>query len=241
MVLMIKTKKQTVKNFIFLSFVAGASAFATTSFAASVTDACPDIQSCAKAVGELLGQKYIFDSEVKGKVQATPNLELTKDNAEVVFTNILYLEHFARVPNGAPNTYQIVRDREARDMPVPLLKATQTEAPKLPNTWDLITLSYKATNAEVVDEIARSARSFMPANSRIIPYEAGGNLFITDSAQNIKKIYEIIVSMDQKPSAALRKRWEEHDRAGRRERHSKNSTEAATEEKPKPMPPGAVH
>src|SRR5689334_21878995 len=50
---------------------------------------CPDIVACANAVSALLGQKYVFDSDVKGALQSTPNVELTQKNAELLFTAML--------------------------------------------------------------------------------------------------------------------------------------------------------
>jgi len=173
---------------------------------------CTDIPACAKYVGELLGQKYIFSTETHGRMDATANLEINKDNAELLFTTMLNENGFTRVPLNEPNTFQIMRQRDARDSAIPLLKADKSHEPKLPNNWDMMTLEYKATNNDVVEHIARSSRAFMPANSRIIPDEVGGNVIITDSAANLKKIYELIKGMDMKPTVELKKQWEERRR-----------------------------
>ena len=49
----------------------------------------------------------------------------------------------------------------------------------------------------------------MPANSRIIPEEVSGMLLVTDTAPNLKKLYELIKDLDRKPSAELKKHWDE--------------------------------
>ena len=74
-------------------------------------------------------------------------------------------------------------------------------------TWDLYTMNYKASHPQAVDEIARTVRSFMPANSRVIGQELSGELLVTDTAPNLKKIYEIIRSNDVKPTPELLKKW----------------------------------
>ena len=202
-------------------------AFASSS---SFSEKCPDIPACAKAVGELTGQKYLYDGDVKGKVMATPNVELTKENAELLFTNMLNLEGFSRVPLGEAGSFQIIRQRDARDQAIPWVTSDQKHAPELPNNWDLYTMKYKATNPEVVEHLARMSRSFMPANSRIIPDEIAGILLITDTAMNLKKLYTIISGSDIKPSAAVRKKMDEEERArneARKEEHRENA-------KPKP-------
>lgn len=184
--------------------------------AKTFAESCPDIQTCANAVASILGQKYIFDSEVKGKIISTSNFELTKENAELLFTKALDMNRYARVPLSQPGMFQIMSQREARDSALPLIKSDQNTAPALPENWDLVTMQYQATHKEpgVVDNIARSVRSFMPANSRIIPVAMNGQLLITDSAPNLKKIYEIIKQMDVKPNpeVSLKKNKEEMKR-----------------------------
>jgi len=199
---------------------------------------CPDIAACAKVVGEMLGQKYIFDADVRGKVQATPNLELTRDNAELLFTNMLYLNGFSRVPLGQPNTFQIARQRDARDSAIPLVKADKNDSPDFPQSWDLMTLQYKAANPEAIEQIARTSRNFMPPNARIVPAELGGTLLITDAAPNLKKLYEIIRDLDQKPSPEMMKRWAEMEKTRRSEMGPKGPRrvlrDADPARKPKP-------
>ena len=175
-------------------------AFAITLSAVARADTfeskCPDIAPCARAVGELLGQKYVFDSDVKGLYHGTQNLELTRENAELLFTNMLNAEGYARVPLGEPGHFQIMRQKEARDGPLPMVECTQDRSPNLPPTWDLLTMRYKATHPEIVEDIARTSRSFMPANARIIPAENAGTVLVTDTAMNLKKLYAIIRDLD---------------------------------------------
>lgn len=181
--------------------------------AESFAERCPDIQTCAKVVGELLGQKYVFDSDVKGKMTATPNLELTKDNAELLFTNMLYILGFSRVPLGVPNSYQILRQRDARDAALVSYGATQKDAPEMPNNWDLATLKYKAANPEIVEEISRKMRNFMPPTTRIIPDENSGMILVTDAIPNLKKMYDLIKDIDTKPNPELKQKWADEKKA----------------------------
>ena len=201
-----------------LSLVAGLVFTSQCAFAANFAEQCPDVAVCAKAVGELLGQKYIFDGEVKGAIKATPNLELTKENAEVLFTNALNMNGFSRVPLAAKNTYQIMKQRDARDAAIPFAISDAKTAPTLPDTWDLYTMTYKASHPETVDQIARLTRSFMPANSRIVSAEWSGELMITDTAPNLKKIYELIKTNDVKPSAEMLKKWQHWELEGEKRR-----------------------
>ncbi|MCC7442200.1 MAG: hypothetical protein IT285_11235 [Bdellovibrionales bacterium] len=186
---------------------------------ASFSEKCPDIPTCAKVVGTMLDEKYIYlPDEMKGKVEGTPNLELTAGNAELLFTQMLHMQGYSRVPTGQPRTYQIMKTRDARDSAIPLFKADQKSNLNLPNTWDIVTLQYQATHKDAVEYMARSARSFMPANSRIIPSELSGQLLLTDAAINLRKLVEILRGLDQKPTAEMKRRWERGERENARPR-----------------------
>ncbi len=194
-------------------------------YADSFNEKCPDIQTCVKVVGEMLGQKYMFAEDIKGKVQATQNLELTRENAEWLFTYMLNLEGYTRVPLGLPNSFQVLRQRDAKDAALPLYEATAKKQPELPHNWDWFTVRYKATNPEAVEQISRVVRNFMPPNTRVIPNELSGTLLITDSVPNLKKIYNIIKDLDQKPSVQMQKKWEEEAKRKKAELSNKMSEE----------------
>lgn len=217
-----------------LALVMGSILLSHSAGAATFAEKCPDIATCAKVVGVLLGQKYLFDADVKGKVEATSNLELTQENAENLFTGMLNINGFSRVPSGVENTYQILRQRDARDQAIPTVSASQKETPQLPNNWDLYTLKYQATHPDSVENIARTSRSFMPANARVIPVEVSGTLLITDTAINLKKLYGIIKDLDRKPSAEMKKRWEEEAKARRAEMMMRKKSEEMHAAKPVP-------
>jgi hypothetical protein len=174
----------------------------------SFNEKCPDIQKCADLISELLGQKYVYDADVKGKAIGTPNLEITKENAEALFTNLLFLNGYTRVPSGVPGVYQIVREKDARDSAIPVVRTDfNAKDIPLPDNWDLYTMIYKAKNADSVESTARLIRSFMPATSRVMSMDLSGSVSVTDSAMNIKKLYQLIHDNDQKPTAEMKKKW----------------------------------
>lgn len=169
---------------------------------------CSEIVSCAAVVSEMTGQKYLFDQDIQGGASASANLEMTRENAELLFTALLNINGFMRQPLDEPNTYLIVRQRDGRDGPIPILEASVATAPVFLNTWDFATLKYKATNPESVEDLARLLRSFMPANSRIIPSDLGGFVYVTAGMPDLKRIYEMLKTHDQrlKPSAVMKKK-----------------------------------
>jgi type II secretory pathway component GspD/PulD (secretin) len=172
------------------------------SAAALVKDQCANLEKCANAVAELTGTKYVFDGkELAGlKVAATPNYELTKENAEEVFTQMLEQNEFTRLPLGEEKAYTIVRSRVARDSALPIYSGDSQYLPKLPQHWDLSTVRYRAQTTELVEDLARTMRSFLPANARVIPYPSSGTLLITAPNPIIRNVLSHIQALDVKLS-----------------------------------------
>jgi type II secretory pathway component GspD/PulD (secretin) len=170
--------------------------------AAAVKDACANLEKCANAIAELTGTKYVFDGkELAGmKIAATANFELTKENAEEVFTLMLEQNEYTRLPLGEEKAYTIIRSRNARDSALPIYTGDSTNLPKLPQHWDLSTARYRAQTPELVDHLARNMRSFLPANSRVIPDENSGTLLITAPNPIIRNVLNHIQALDVKLS-----------------------------------------
>jgi len=197
---------------------------------------CSGITDCVAAVSEILGQRYVYDGGVQGSLKATPNLTLNRDNAEVLFTYLLHSNGYSRVPLGSSQTYSIQKERDARDSAIPMVMADSKRPPELPNNWDMYTMIYHADNTEYVDELARLSRSFMPANSRIIPIESSGGLAVTDNAANLRKIYDILRNGDVRPTPSVKKRLEEREKISIQERLIRANHESSQQKVPQPAP-----
>lgn len=205
-------------------------------FAATVAEKCPDIVSCAKATAEITKQKYIFDADVKAKFESAGAIELTPENAEILFTSMLNTAGFSRVPIGTDGVYQIMRQRDAREQAIPVFEATQSQAPNLPNHWDIVMLKYKATYPETVEEVVRATRSFLPASARIIPHAGTGTVWITESAINLKRIYNLFKDMDT-PLTPAQKKARNDKRRQAFERRMNVSPEVSLADASKPKEP----
>ena len=191
----------------------------------SVKAKCPDLEKCAHAVAALTGTKLVFDPGLlKGAVGATENFELTKENAEVVFTQMLDQNALTRVPLADANAYTILRQRDARDSALPRFDADSKTTPDIPKTWDLGTLRYRLAHPELAEPIARTLRSFLPASSRVIPEELSGHLIIVASFPILANVLNLAQSMDVKPSGPALKHMEEKRKAAREaERRSRET------------------
>lgn len=197
---------------VLIPLTLGMAAMDTCALADSFMQKCPDLVTCTKSVSELTGDHYLYDADLKGTVQASPNTELTRENAVLLYTTALNASGLTRVPLPEPHTYQIMRQRDARDSAIALVVADAHTAPDLPDNWDIYTLKFKLAHREVAEAIARNTRSFMPAAARIIPVQLVGEMLVTDTALNLKKLYLIIKDMDRALTPEMKKEWKEREK-----------------------------
>jgi general secretion pathway protein D len=147
-----------------------------------------DIMDIARTLGKLTGKNFIYDKDVKGRISLISNSPITVGDAWRAFLTALDMSGFALIPSG--KYLRIARNRDARD------KQLQTYAGEFsPNTDALITriFSLKYITA---DEVARTFRSFMPANSRIMAYDQTNTVIVTDTGANIGKLAKMLEILD---------------------------------------------
>jgi general secretion pathway protein D len=147
-----------------------------------------DIMDIARTLGKLTGKNFIYDKDVKGRISLISNSPITVGDAWRAFLTSLDMSGFALIPSG--KYLRIARNRDARD------KQLQTYAGNFsPNTDALITriFSLKYITA---DEVARTFRSFMPANSRIMSYDQTNTVIVTDTGANIGKLGKMLEILD---------------------------------------------
>jgi len=147
-----------------------------------------DIMDIAKALGKLTGKNFILDKDVKGRVTIISNAPITVGDAWKAFLTALDMNGFALIPSG--KYIRIARQRDARDKQLKTYTGDFS-----PDTDALITRLFplKYLSAE---EVARNFRSFMPANSRIIPYEQTNTVIVTDTGSNIAKLQKLLEILD---------------------------------------------
>ncbi|MBC7692452.1 MAG: type II secretion system secretin GspD [Methylotenera sp.] len=147
-----------------------------------------DILDIAKALGKLTGKNFILDKDVKGRITIISNSPVTVSDAWKAFLTALDMNGFALIPSG--KFTRIARQRDARDKQLKTYTGDYS-----PDTDALITRLFplKYLSAE---EVARNFRSFMPANSRIIPYEQTNTVIVTDTGSNIAKLNKLLEILD---------------------------------------------
>jgi general secretion pathway protein D len=147
-----------------------------------------DIMDIAKTLGRLTGKNFIFDKDVKGRISIVSNSPITVGDAWKAFLTALDMNGFALIPSG--KYIRIARQRDARDKQLKTYTGDYS-----PDTDALITRVFPLKYIDA-EEVARTFRSFMPANSRIIPYEQTNTVIVTDTGSNIAKLNKMLEILD---------------------------------------------
>lgn len=147
-----------------------------------------DILDIAKTLGRLTGKNFILDKDVKGRVTIISNSPITVGDAWKAFLTALDMSGFALIPSG--KYIRIARQRDARDKQLKTYTGEHS-----PDTDALITRVFRLKYIDA-EEVARTFRSFMPANSRIIPYDQTNTVIVTDTGSNISKLEKMLEILD---------------------------------------------
>lgn len=179
------------------------------SFAAN----CTDLKSCAKVMNELFSQNYVWDSSLDGlKFPSGNEIELTKQTGEITFTALLDQNSLSRAPVGDGKNFRIVKSAHRKEMETPKFDASFDVEPKLPETWDMVTLCYKTKSPEVAPYIEQMYRLHLPRESRMQADENTSSIIITAPAPTVRHMYKMIKDADQPLTPAMKekmRKWEE--------------------------------
>lgn len=153
-------------------------------------------------VGRLLGKPIasggVWGEDLKGSVTLYLRRPLSEDQLTDLLHRMLMDNNYSIVDAPAGNGWVVVRTREARDLAIPVF-----DMDKVPDSSRLVT-AYRSLKFADSEFVARMMRSFMPAQSRMIP-SGRSQLLVTDTGSNIRKLSWLISKMDQ-PEMAKKQR-----------------------------------
>lgn len=147
-----------------------------------------EIMDIAKTLGKLTGKNFILDKNVKGRVTIISNSPITVGDAWKAFLTALDINGFTLIPSG--KYIRVARQRDARDKQLRTYTGSFS-----PNTDAMITRVFQLRYIGS-EEVARTFRSFMPANSRIIPHEQTNTVIVTDTGANVEKLAKMLEILD---------------------------------------------
>jgi len=168
-----------------------------TAFSASVTlnlkDA--DINALIGTVAEVTGTNFIVDPRVKGKVTVVSSKPMESDEVYQVFLSILKVHGFAAVPSGS--VVKVVPDVNAKAEGVP------TATDKMPGRGDEVVTRVIEVNNVSAAQLVPILRPLVPQQGHMAAYPGTNLLIVSDRAENIERLVEIVRRMDQQSDSEI--------------------------------------
>jgi general secretion pathway protein D len=147
-----------------------------------------DISTMVKFISDLTGKNFVLDDRVKGKVSIFSPSKLSIEEAYNVFTSVLELKGFAVVPSG--KVLKVIPSAGVKTTGFTLLPSGERPP---------VNESYIAQVIKLENISAQEALPFLqPLVSKDGNISAFGstNLLVLDSAINLRKIQDILETID---------------------------------------------
>lgn len=201
------------------------SALMLLSFSVSAND-CAEIKKCIEVVSKLTGKKYMYDPKtIKGTLESSSNVQFTAENADTLFTYVLDLNAYSRIPTAEKDTYMIVDSRDIRYQNLPMIITDTNTPPVVTPNYDFYMMTYKFKNFKhgQVGGVANSLRPFMSRYARVI--EMGDTIVIQENAAKLANFFQIIKKADRELSAEEIAKNKAREMARNKERENKFKSE----------------
>lgn len=149
-----------------------------------------EIGSIIKIFSKKTKRNYILDERVKGKVSIFLPSKVSDSEATRILDAILALKGFTIVPVGG-NVYKVIPSKEARKTTIPTVTENGDEDPTATVVTRLVRLNYVGA-----EDLQNLLGQLVSQDGLITAYARSNSLVIIDYADNIKRITDIIDSID---------------------------------------------
>ncbi|MBV1776415.1 type II secretion system secretin GspD [Burkholderiaceae bacterium DAT-1] len=156
------------------------------------------LESVAKAISLITGKNFVLDQRAKGNLNVISSSPVDKKDAYPIFLAALRQLNFTVVemPNGVA---KIIPEDQAKTHYSPTYKRKD----KVAASGDrIITQIYPLKHESAVQMLA-ILRPLVTVNNQIAAYTGSNSLVITDYADNVKRISDIIGTIDQPSDAEI--------------------------------------
>lgn len=153
-----------------------------------------DISALIKTVSEHTGKNFVIDPRVKGKVTVISAHPMDEEEFYHVFLSILEVHGFSTVPSG--NVIKIVPDVKAKQAGIPTITSVRDANDQM------VTQVIQIENV-AASQLVPILRPLIPQQGHLAAYPATNVLIISDRANNVKRINQIINRIDQVSDSAI--------------------------------------
>lgn len=149
-----------------------------------------DIRSFVEQVSDITGYSFIVDPRVKGKVTVVSTAEMTREEIYDMFQAVMRVHGFAAIHSGA--VIKIVPTQGAKQDNVPLTT-------KRLDNEEIVTRVISVQNTNAV-ELVPILRPMVPQYGHLAAVTSANALIISDHANNIQRIIDIVKRIDSAES-----------------------------------------
>lgn len=149
-----------------------------------------DIRTFIEQVSDITGYSFIVDPRVKGEVTVVSNTEMSSDDIFDMFQSVLRIHGYAAVKTG--NVVKIVPTQGAKQEDLPLTSGGLSNEKMVTRV-----IPVENTNAT---ELVPILRPMVPQYGHLAAVSSANALIISDHANNIGRIIEIIRRIDSAES-----------------------------------------
>lgn len=153
-----------------------------------------DISALVSEVAEATGKNFVVDPRVKGTITVISSKPLSADGLYELFLGVLGVNGFAAVGNGG--VIKIVPDSNAKQMAVPVDVDFRQKGEAL------VTRVIALENGNAV-ELVPVLRPMMPQFAHLAAIPAANALVVSDHANNVERLVDIIRQLDGSDSEQL--------------------------------------
>lgn len=148
-----------------------------------------DIESTIKAVGVITGKNFVIDPKVKGTINIVSNQPVSRDLIYQILLSALRQQGFTAIDNGS--IVKIMPENDAKTQSVLVLKRRGKAG------GDQIVTQAWALQHESASQLANTLRPLVSASNLITAYPGNNTLIITDYADNVARIRQVVEEIDQ--------------------------------------------
>jgi general secretion pathway protein D len=156
-----------------------------------------DLEAVVRAIGQFTGRQFVIDPRVKGTINLVTERPVTRQQAYEQLLSALRLQGFTIVESPQPGGIARILPEADAKLQGGRVVAPSTAAPR----GDQIVTQVFQLSYESATNMVPILRPLIAPNNTISAYGPGNSLVITDYADNLRRIAQIIAAIDQ-PGAA---------------------------------------
>jgi len=149
-----------------------------------------ELAAVIEAIAKLTNKNFIYDDRVRGRVTIVSPTQVTVEQAYAVFESVLQVKGFSTVP-GPGGVIKVVPIREVKESSI----ETVGEGAPRPNRDHFVTRLIPLRYIDAA-EISNTLKPLVSKDAALIAYAPTNTLILTDSASNIRRLLEILGSID---------------------------------------------